>query len=333
MEETRMLPKHEYGRINASASSVRPRVINVVGLNFSGSSVLNLILGAHSAVHGGGELHKLFHPTKIPRCSICQYKCVYWTPQRLEEVAKATLYPYISSLFDAPVVVNSSKLIEHFEDLNRFDNAEHSYLLLFKHPMRHLASFVSNKFIVENDLVSDADVGGLNRYMPDIIDYASKRAAKLEKLYTDTYDRLDRLRGYAPLFRVRYEDLVTAPAETLQPVLSSVGLVFEPAMLNYKDAILHPIGGNRGPHFQLQNNLSTKHFTGYRKQYYSNAAGLRMDDKFLQTFSQEAIAEISQEPSYMSLCALLGYELGDLPPQAPSTNMPKRRMWAKILGR
>ena len=47
---------------------------------------------------------------------------------------------------------------------------------------------------------------------------------------------------------VRYEDLAREPEETIQKILSGIGLEYEEGMLQFRDFIHHEIGGNKMRH-------------------------------------------------------------------------------------
>lgn len=287
----------------------------VVGISFNGSSVLNLVLDGHPSIYGGGELHKLFLDTKVPRCSVCQYDCGMWTPARLERVRKEGLYHDLASIFGAPVIVNSAKTIDYFEELHPLNaDVPHTYVLLIKHPIRHLASYVNNKFIVNEGLVEAADRGALD---PDhrraMVRYVGKRAASMAEAYRRTEEGLAAVAGDGGHRVLRYEDFVVDPEETLEPLLAEVGLEFEPSMVDYTALPHHPIGGNRGPHYQIRKDLSVQRFTSYRRGYYEENPGLAMDNKYLDTFDGDQIDAILELDAYRGLCSTLGYDPEDFP--------------------
>ena len=56
-------------------------VIGILGTSFSGSTVLNLMLGAHPEIYAGGELSALIlsrGQEGVAGCTACGFSCPYW---------------------------------------------------------------------------------------------------------------------------------------------------------------------------------------------------------------------------------------------------------------
>jgi hypothetical protein len=289
------------------------RVFKVFGVSFSGSSALNLVMGSHSEIHGGGELHKIFRPDKSPRCSICQYECGFWKPNVLSKLTPATLYAQVGEIFEKKFVVDSSKIPDHFESVEvQTVRAESTYILLSKHPLRHIASYVNNKHWLTAGLVKKGrllDVSPMDRN--EMMDFARRKSVSLLRQYKAIRSSLYRLSG-GNYHEVKYESFVSNPKLTLQPILEEGNLHYQNGMESFESFEHHPIGGNRGPHLQINQSLSSSRFFDLRKNFYEKARGLTLDNKFQETFSEHEIENLTALSGYQDLCEDLGFSLNPL---------------------
>src|ERR1700751_3026531 len=95
-------------------------VIGILGTSFSGSTLLNLMLGAHPSIYAGGELSALIlnrGDPAIASCTACGVACRYWTETRRSEGTKANLYTTVQQIFGKRIIVDSSKSIDGFKEV------------------------------------------------------------------------------------------------------------------------------------------------------------------------------------------------------------------------
>jgi hypothetical protein len=278
--------------------------------------VLNYLFDTHTHIYGGSELIRLVSGKHDPFCAICGRNCAYWTPDNLAKTlrgGRGSLYATVASIFDKPIICDSSKQIRHFIDLMKTDkNTELTFISIIKHPIRHIASYVTNDFLRRRGVSTARDIAHVcSTEWNDVFAFVIETAELLLKFYA----RLDQLKTSAlkdrPIIPMKYESLVANPQGSLLPVLSQFGVEYQPAMLQYSDSEHHPIGGNMGPHSQAASRqaapVSWGEVADYRKQFYVKSRGLVLDDKYRQTFSDAQVAEIERLDQVQQLLARLAY--------------------------
>jgi hypothetical protein len=294
-------------------------VVGIVGTSFSGSTVLNLMLGAHPSIYAGGELSALIlgrGDETVAACSACGFACPYWDETARNAVTKANLYRIIESRFDQRVIVDSSKSIEWFHEVLASEahrGIAARYILMVKHPIRWVASCLANVTLHE----PRQGAGGLlGRLLP-----SAKRRAFIEEQVNDLaahYDQLlpqlESARSAGRYHRVHYERFVADSRAAVEPVLQALGLTYVPAMADFSKATYHQIAGNAGPLFQAGQGWpkGTKP-NAVRKKFYEAGAGLRIDDKYQELMSDKEIAWLLSHPVLRDLGPRLGYDDPTMP--------------------
>lgn len=167
------------------------------------------------------------------------------------------------------------------------------HVVLTKHPIRHVASFVTN------DRPNDR------------LGYAEERIAYLLRFYERVDEALPALGTRS--MRVQYERLVSDAERVLGRILDLAGECFEPSMLDFAGAEQHPFGGNRGPAVQVRRRRgqATKWDprAEHRRAFYETAQGLRLDDKYREAFSDDELLTLTRSPRLRGLCEQLGYSV------------------------
>jgi hypothetical protein len=292
------------------------QAIGILGTSYSGSTVLNYLFDTHTHIYGGSELIRLVSGKHEPYCAVCGKSCRYWTPQNLTRTyvgGRSRLYSNTASIFGKPIICDSSKQIRHFIQIMEEDReTTFTFIALSKHPIRHIASFVTNDLFRRLEIKSEDEIAYLQSSNPnEILQFALTTAQRLLAFY----DYLDKLELSAlkqsSVFRVKYESVVSDPASVLQPVLDRLGLSYQAKMTDFSDVEHHPIGGNMGPHAQTAARHKADFRWGevaeYRKKFYDRAQNLALDDKYQQTFLHEQIAKIEQMEPVQRLFVRLGY--------------------------
>jgi len=233
-------------------------VIYIVSSSHSGSTLLDLMLGSHSAIHSGGEFFRLPQTLNIdqailPRCS-CGEKvihCAFW--KEVTEEAKInfntifsssdffSLYyqiiPAILKVSGKTHFVDSSKHIHLLKKYLSTNDYHVSIIHLIRDPRAVAFSFKRKrmKLLAKKDNISQVKVlnyyQGLRRILRGNLRYI------IELSHQDLFHT------------IKYEDLVTASQQTLANFLKRIDLPFEDTMLNYHDYTHHIVEGN---HMRLQ---------------------------------------------------------------------------------
>lgn len=288
-------------------------VIGILGTSFSGSTVLNLMLGAHPEIHAGGELSALIlarGEESAGACTACGFACPYWSEEARARVGKASLYREVERIFGKRVIVDSSKSIDWFNEVLASDahrDVGASYVLMVKHPIRYLASCLANA----TSHRPRRGGGLLGKLSP-----ARMRQSFVDELIEDLHDFYHRFFwnfgkavGSATFHLMHYERMVADPRATLAPLLDSLGLDYAPQMDDFFRATYHQIGGNAGPLYQLgQGWPKGTEPADVRKRFYEGGAGLRIDDKYRQIMPEDEVARLRSHPTVRALCDRLGYD-------------------------
>lgn len=251
----------------------------IAGAGHSGSTLLGLSLGAHPDVFYAGEARKSIFfgnerkPLRKRMCKVCGPGCRVWSD--LEVGGEVDLYEALSRRTGRSTVVDSTKSLEWLTEQTA---------LLSARGVRLVLVFLGRdgRAVVNS---------GLRKY-PDRTarEHAEKWVAQMEGTA-----------GFAASFpgevlRVRYEELVTRPEETLTRVATALGLGFDRAMLEPFSSEQHPLGGNAGTQSLLQN-AQTKAdgplaISGSKKAYYQeHPRSFVLDLRWRRELSPEALAE------------------------------------------
>jgi len=217
------------------------RLVYITSLGHSGSTLLDLLIGAHSRALPVGSLRRIVGvPETSCSCGAPALSdCVYWQRIQAEvretsgvELAElniesrrrevflshnAALYDALARATGAEIIVESSK---SFRRLRRLLSAQVCPIQII-HLVREPRGVVYSQVRKGRSLT----VQGL-RYGAQV---ASTRAW---------------LRRHAHL-EVRYEDLVARPEQTLGYIMDALGLELEPVQLDWASHERHVVGGNR----------------------------------------------------------------------------------------
>jgi len=305
--------------MNSHGNAYSGKAIAIVGQHYCGSTILSLVLGSHPAIHGAGELFYFFYKpeTLRPFCHVCGESCEYWTPALLAAVTQAgrgRLYDNVAAIFKKPIVCDASKHLGHFLDVMGEDTrSELLFVVLTKHPIRHVASFVTHDLFTRYRVRSKADVhqAWAQRH-EEIMAFAVQTVRNIRGIYTAVQRRCAEVCGRGSTVRMAYELLVEDPPRALQPIMEFAGTDSCPEMLDYISHEHHPIGMSTGLRMQIRKRRGLSdpawNHTDYCNDYYVKTQTLRMDDKYRQSFSPRQIEMLIESPEVQELCELLGYD-------------------------
>jgi hypothetical protein len=297
-----------------SAQFADLRVIGVLGTSFSGSTVLNLMLGAHPEIHAGGELSALIlgrGDESAGACSACGFACRFWDERARNAVTNANVYREVERIFGKKVIVDSSKSIDWFNEVLASDDHRGiapSYVLMVKHPIRYLASCLANTTPHQ----PRRNPGGfLSKLVPGRPRQAllDELVADLDRFYEHFFSCFGKEVGGATFHLLHYERMVQEPRSALAPLLRSMALAYAPQMDDFFRGAYHQIGGNAGPLYQLgQGWPKGTEPADIRKKFYEGGKGLRIDDKYRQIMPEPELARLLSHPTVRKLCDRLGYD-------------------------
>lgn len=311
---------HDRNHVKDAEAERPTRVIAVLGTSFSGSTLLNLMLGAHRRIYAGGEMIGLIlHRDQYGSgtCTSCGFECRIWTGDARMRVSKDNLYRVAEAVARRHVIVDTSKSLEWFSEvLGGAENrgVQPYYVLVVKHPIRYLSSCLVN-------IEDAAPRGRLARLVSKLGDTHRRKALldewadDLASYYDGVFRHYGRNVGGASFHAIRYEDLVRDRRATLKPILSSVGLDYDDLIDDFYSADFHQIGGNNGAIFQINQSWhgADNQVSQERKKFYESAKAVRMDDKYKKVFSASELVYLKSHPSVRRVCEQFDYaQSGDL---------------------
>ncbi len=262
------------------------------------------MLGAHSQVLSLTELYAFVANNRKPfACKSCQppESCPVWTQEltdRLLEIgARKEVYDAIVQATGTQVLVDSSKLIEHWYalTLKGIDPADIIPVHLSKSPEEYAGS-EKNKTHVSSlgDIDDIADRWW--RTNGEIIDFIETLGSA----------------AVANTITVRYRDLIDHTPDVLKAILNAAGLDYEPGIERYWNFKQHPLWGNKGARSHFDSTDShpeqwTDESERQKKLYTEQHQTLFRDEKWRDTLSRAEVDRLWGHPRIASMGALLGY--------------------------
>ena len=244
-----------------------------------------MMLDSHPEIAGAGELKFLFREDGNT-CAFCGEDCPVWTRERRAAVTHDNLFEASASAYRKPLVCDSSKSWGHFVEVGpALSRIPSSLLLLVKHPIRHVSSFLEKARRFDN-MAALNDIEAVLKTLLDGYD------AAMSKLSIDTV--------------VRYEDLAVRPREVLAGIVSPLGVAYTPEMERWVEKVHHHIGGNAGPRFQSARHI--KPVGDFLERKYQET-GVFVDDTYREILGGEEIDRIGSHPWTIEICRRFGYDV------------------------
>lgn len=226
-------------------------VIGVVGLSYSGSTLLNYALDSHPQVYGGGELHWMEgKPHADGRvynfCALCRDDCPVWTPENRAAVKGVDrFHDVVAAVTGKAVICDTSKMIEWFDKVMPAANPATVFdlHLMVKEIPRHMGS------IMHKALVREAYAAGRDTLTAPDDDAIDAMMTGIHRYYRNIHSRFAR----GGMGVIRYERLIADYPAVTGRLLARAGLPFDPAMAADRiyDRPHHAIGGNGGALMQF----------------------------------------------------------------------------------
>jgi hypothetical protein len=202
------------------------RLLHVLGLQRSGTTLLGALLGATDGVYHCGEIQAWYEPgnsyARAPLCSCGDPECDVW--KRLLRSRRQDFHADAGAQMGAQVVVDSSKNLGWALDTHRWA-AAHGIpvhcLLIWKRPEASLRSYLKRGF---SEAFWKAD-------------------------YLSYHERL--ISSGMSFSACPYADLMAEPDVMLTAILESLGLPYDPAIKRFWESDAHHLYGSRTIHDQI----------------------------------------------------------------------------------
>lgn len=295
-------------------------IFAVVGMPYSGSTLLSFIVGCHSQVFNGADLHHL-NPEKRSVCSMHKENCGVLTPEVLENIYKNfdncdEWYDSIAEAVGCPYVFDASKQLSFFQQVLPKTKKNVVIISLSKHPIRAVSSDLLNRFFDRQ--LKMKDLKDIKQYMEDnkseVSEFIEKRLSAILKdvegrreLLASVYNK----KNIVKIIDLKYEDYIEAPDRVIPEIMRPFQLEYEDAFLDYANFEHHPITGNMAPIWKAKGS-ENKHDSdskNFRKDFYmKQKSSVVVDDKYKEIFSNQDIEWIESQPSYKKLLRELGYK-------------------------
>jgi len=219
-------------------------LIYIAGSSYSGSTLMDLILGSHPAVESLGEVKKIpFVQASMDKgapakcnCGSTVAECTFW--QQLlrggrafdenDPQSNATLFSNALSFRGRNTILDNSKNSGRIMMLSRSGLFDIQVL----HVVRDSRAVVFSHRRKAERRTHDKNY----RLYP-----TARNWNRLNLRLANTFERASE----ASYLRVKYEDVVANPEREIKSILEKLGLVWVPKVLQFRDSPHHGIEGNR----------------------------------------------------------------------------------------
>lgn len=240
----------------------------IIGAGHSGSTLLGMMLGAHSSVFYAGEAKKsvfLGDPTKPKRkreCKLCGPSCKVWG--ELEGIEPHALYGRLRERTGAALIVDSTKSLAWVQE--RVGEGRGALIFL----TRDGRAVVNSRLRKYPALSAESQVQ----------DWLNQVSAC--ETFFDTFD--------GPKIRVSYESLALQPEASLRAIVMTLGMEYEEDMLRFEQSEQHPLGGNNGTQ-SLLIHATTSPVVGKRHgdYYREHPGGVVLDLRWREEMKPDAL--------------------------------------------
>jgi NAD-dependent dihydropyrimidine dehydrogenase PreA subunit len=228
------------------------KVVFIMGVGHSGSTLLELLLSSHPRVFGLGELANLRgkidvpHPDMSHLCSICEEGCPYWNDRAQLSILKTyfsyrnpltflprqgyrlyrSIYRYLFDWFDHEILIDSSKRA--------------SWIRRQLWPNYHWRTISPVLLYITRD-----PRGVVNSYLRKYPKARTRAVARNWKNNVQQMDHFYQQFNHAKQ-RVSYETLASEPEATLCQLCDFLEIDYQPEMLAYWQHDHHLCNGNLG---------------------------------------------------------------------------------------
>lgn len=292
----------------------------VMGMPYSGSTLLSFILGSNAQVYNGADLHHL-NPDRKGVCSLHKQDCPVLTPENLEKIYQSfhscdDWYNNISEATNRPYICDASKQLAFFRDVLPKTQKPFVLIALSKHPMRAIASDLYNRLFARQLKMQALD--DIREYIEanqtEVKNFLKNRMGVLHRHIAEREEVIDSAKGKDNMVTLRYlkyEEYVDQPKAVFTELLKCYDLSFEDGFLNYPEYEHHPITGNLAPVWKVREKgrgPRKENKSNFRKSFYlKDDKPIVLDQKYLSLFSADEIAWIQDLPDYNNILEKLQY--------------------------
>ncbi|MCP5115114.1 MAG: sulfotransferase [bacterium] len=252
----------------------QPTIVYITSRGHSGSTLLDLLLGSHSAITSVGEIMNL---SPLRQESRGRKRGIELQPVP-EGVCTCGATPVNSCEFWAGVAAEARRVHgSSIWDLDLVGREDYGF------PQNNRILFNSVQAVSGSDIIVDSskNIERLERLLEDgtfdvrpihlirsphgVVHSNVRRGRSWSRhafIYTRATMRARELLHGHDHFKVRYEKMVVDPEGTLRAVMAWLGLNFEATQLKWADAIHHNLGGNN---MRLSNDSSIRLDESWRR--------------------------------------------------------------------
>lgn len=276
------------------------KVVAILSTRYSGSTMLDFMLGSHSRAFSLTELRAFIRNGRQPfQCALCEppSSCPIWTADFTAELLQTgvtnQLYGAIAERTGQDVIVDSSKIIDGWFEgtLTGLNPADVLCIHICKAPEEYAGSERNKR------------PGRAYSKIDDIADaWWRSNAEILDWLHAAPFQTAT----------IRYRDLVDYAPAVLAHLLGKIGLNYESGQEHYWNFEHHPLWGNKGSRTHLRD--SAKHAEGWGDEsdfnielYQQKHRMLYRDEKWRFVVSKADVDQLYHHPRVAALADVLGY--------------------------
>lgn len=222
------------------------KVAFILGCGYSGSTLLDLILGSHSDMVGLGEIHAKAFDAFLSQNQMCTClfrarECHFWkkVSERLRESTGEDPFRL------APVNGGPDSIVRNTVELYRAVKEVSSAGILVDSSKRsRRARLLSESGMIEPKVIHLVRDGRGVAYSYLKRGHTFGQAVSQWKETNDSISEWLGRGGAPEHVRVRYEDLCARPAEIVRRVCDLLGVGWEPGMMSFGQRTHHNVRGN-----------------------------------------------------------------------------------------
>ncbi len=276
------------------------KIIHILSCRYSGSTILDYMLGSHSKALSLTELRAFIVGGRKPfTCKSCQppESCPIYSPDFTEKLlrigARPEIYDEISRKSGADILIDSSKSINWCKKTLKHTDPKN---ILFVHISK-----------------SPEEYGGSerNKSHPSSLSSVDSIGNKWWRQNTDIL----RFLYFSPYraISVRYQDLIENPRKILEEILSYIDAEYEAGMENFWNYHHHPLWGNKGTrsHLNMSDSNPAKWVDESEKNkhlYLDNHQKLFLDEKWRDAFNEKELTSLYTVGRVSQIAEILGYK-------------------------
>ena len=272
-------PRSPVGRV--------PTVVWVNSENYSGSTLLGLMLGSHSEAAFLGELHHLFKSRSSKKSSLRCNRCESKRCPVLDDLScrdHAALFATLSERTRKRVLVDTSKRPQWTNQFLRLEGIHKRSIFLIRDPRGYCCSRRKRQ---------------PDRPLQEILrDWVAKNT-KLWRFLCQHQNRL-------PFTVLTYHELVSDSESALACLCRWLGLAFDPSMVRYWEPEHHALAGNGAVSF-FSKRFSTPDADYYRRHWRKPFVDLRWKKELPAGFLDQTV----HDPEVRRLLEEVGLEFAE----------------------